>query len=94
MSISKEEVLKVANLARLELSSEETESMTEQLATILGYVDKLGEVDCQDVEPTTHVLAINNAFRADEVKKSLSQEEALANAPLANGEAFVVPRII
>ena len=94
MSISKEEVMKVANLARLELSEQEAESMTDQLATILGYVAKLDEVDCQDIAPTTHVLAIENAFRADEVKPSLSQKEALANGPLQNGEAFVVPRII
>ncbi|MBU0680485.1 MAG: Asp-tRNA(Asn)/Glu-tRNA(Gln) amidotransferase subunit GatC [Proteobacteria bacterium] len=94
MSISKEEVMKVANLARLELSLEEAESMTGQLSTILGYVAKLDEIDCRDIAPTTHVLAIENAFRADEMKPSLSQQEALANAPLQNGEAFVVPRII
>lgn len=94
MTISKEEVLKVADLARLELSPAETASMTEQLATILGYVDKLGEVDCRNIAPTTHVLAIENAFRDDVVRRSLSREEALANAPLANGEAFVVPRVI
>lgn len=94
MSISKEEVMKVANLARLELSPEEAENMTDQLATILGYVAKLDEIDCRDIAPTTHVLAIENAFRDDEVKPSLSQAEALANGPLQNGEAFVVPRII
>lgn len=94
MSISKEEVMKVANLARLELSEQEAENMTGQLADILGYVAKLNEVDCQNIAPTTHVLAIENAFRNDEVKPSLPREEALANAPLENGEAFVVPRII
>lgn len=94
MSITKEEVMKVANLARLELSEKEAENMTGQLATILDYVAKLDEIDCQDVAPTTHVLAIENAFRDDDVKPSLSQADALANAPLQNGEAFVVPRII
>ncbi len=94
MSISKEEVMKVANLARLELSPDEVESMTDQLATILGYVDKLDGIDCRDIAPTTHVLAIENAFRDDVVQPSLSQAEALANGPLHNGEAFVVPRVI
>ncbi len=94
MNISKEEVLKVANLARLELSQEEAENMAEQLATILGYVAKMDEIDCRDIAPTTHVLAIENAFRDDVMKPSLSQAEALANAPLHNDEAFIVPRII
>jgi aspartyl-tRNA(Asn)/glutamyl-tRNA(Gln) amidotransferase subunit C len=94
MSISKEEVMKVAHLARLELSPAEAESMTGQLSTILGYVAKLNEIDCRAIAPTTHVLAIENAFRTDEVRPSLSRQEALANAPVQNGEAFVVPRII
>lgn len=94
MSISKEDVEKAANLARLELSSDEVNDMTSQLGTILGYVDKLNEVDCTNVEPTTHALSLTNAFRPDEVKPSLSQAEALANGPKQNGEAFVVPRVI
>lgn len=94
MSISKEDVESVANLARLELSSNETSAMTEQLATILGYVAKLDEVDCSSVEPTTHALSLTNAFRDDEVAESLEQAEALANGPEQNGSAFVVPRVI
>jgi len=94
MSISKADVEKAANLARLELSPDDVTEMTEQLGTILGYVDKLTEVDCSNIEPTTHALSLTNAFRADEVKPSLSQDEALANGPKQNGEAFVVPRVI
>ncbi|MBU0483273.1 MAG: Asp-tRNA(Asn)/Glu-tRNA(Gln) amidotransferase subunit GatC [Proteobacteria bacterium] len=94
MKISKEEVSYVAKLARLELSVEETEDMAGQLDRILNYVDKLNELDTENVVPTTHAISVNNAFRVDEVKKSLSQEEALRNGPLQNGEAFVVPRVI
>ena len=94
MNISKEEVAKVAHLARLELSEQEVAEITGQLDRILGYIAKLNELDTKDVAPTTHALAIHNAFREDEVKPSLPREEALANGPRQNGEAFVVPRII
>ena len=94
MNISKEEVAKVAHLARLELSEQEVAEITGQLDRILGYIAKLNELDTKDVAPTTHALAIHNAFRDDEVVPSLPREEALANGPRQNGEAFVVPRII
>ena len=94
MNISKEEVAKVAHLARLELSEQEVAEITGQLDRILGYIAKLNELDTKDVAPTTHALAIHNAFREDEVVPSLPREEALANGPRQNGEAFVVPRII
>jgi aspartyl-tRNA(Asn)/glutamyl-tRNA(Gln) amidotransferase subunit C len=68
--------------------------MAEQMGTVLGYVAKLDEIDGIDIKPTTHVLDIVNSFREDVVQPSLSQEEALANGPEQNGEAFVVPRII
>ncbi len=94
MNISKEEVAKVAHLARLELSEEEINEITGQLDRILGYVAKLNEIETGDIEPTTHALAIHNAFREDEVKESLPREESLANGPRQDGEAFIVPRII
>jgi len=94
MNISKEEVAKVANLARLELSEQEVIEITGQLDRILGYVAKLNEIDTTDVVPTTHALSLHNAFREDVVRPSLPQQEALANGPRQNGEAFVVPRII
>ncbi|MCB2184270.1 MAG: Asp-tRNA(Asn)/Glu-tRNA(Gln) amidotransferase subunit GatC [Desulfobulbaceae bacterium] len=94
MNISKEEVVKVAHLARLDLSEGEVAEITEQLDRILGYVAKLNEINTENIEPTTHALALQNAFREDEVKPSLPQNESLANAPRQNGEAFVVPRII
>ncbi len=94
MKITRTEIEKVANLARLNLSEEELVTMTGQLDTILSYVAKLDELDTRDVPTTTHAFSNNNAFREDEVHESLSREDALANAPRENGEAFVVPRII
>ena len=94
MKITREEVEYVASLARLNLKEEELVRMTGQLDNILAYVAKLDELDTEGVVPTTHAFSITNAFREDEVIASLPREEALANAPEENGEAFVVPRII
>ena len=94
MNISEKEVITVANLARLKLTPTEVTSMTEQLDRILGYVAKLNEINTDDVKPTSHAQEINNAFREDEQKSSLPRNEALANGPRQNEEAFVVPRVI
>jgi aspartyl-tRNA(Asn)/glutamyl-tRNA(Gln) amidotransferase subunit C len=94
MKITPEEVVYVANLAHLDLKPDEVERMTRQLDTILSYVDKLNELETDNVVPTTHAISIHNAFRPDEAKKSLSREEALANGPVQNGEAFVVAKVI
>ena len=94
MKISTDEVKYVAKLARLNLSSNEVEAMTTQLDSILNYVDKLKELDTENVTPTTHAIEVQNAFREDEVRESLGQEASLQNAPHQNGEAFVVPKVI
>ncbi len=94
MNISKEEVIKVSQLARLELDDAEVEAITGQLDKILGYVAKLNEIDTENVKATTHALSLTNAFREDEMQPSLPQHDALANGPRQNGEVFVVPRII
>ncbi|MEA3548873.1 MAG: Asp-tRNA(Asn)/Glu-tRNA(Gln) amidotransferase subunit GatC [Thermodesulfobacteriota bacterium] len=94
MQISQEEILQVAKLARLEMRGDELKNMTEQLDRILSYIAKLKELNTDGVTPTTHALAINNAFREDTVKDSLPRQEALANAPEQNGESFVVPKVI
>lgn len=94
MQITPEEIAKVAHLARLELNPAEVAQMAEQVGAILSYIDKLNELDTAGVPPTTHALAINNAFRDDVVIPSLPQAEALRNGPRQNGEAFVVPKII
>ncbi len=94
MKISKEEVLHVADLARLVLTEEEREIVTKQMGTILSYVDKLSEIDTSDIPATTHAYKKINAFREDVVISSLSRKEALGNAPQKNEEMFEVPRIL
>ncbi len=94
MKITIKEVEHVARLARLELTEEEKERMRAHLDSILTYMDKLNELDTSGVEPTSHVLPMTNVFRADEVRPSLSQEEALANAPDRQDLFFRVPRIL
>ena len=94
MKISTEEVTYVAKLARLNLAGDEVEAMTTQLDRILSYVEKLNELDTEQVQPTTHAIEVQNAFRDDKIKDSLGREASLQNAPQHNNESFVVPKII
>ncbi len=94
MSISREEVLHVAHLARLEFSEEEVELFTTQLADILNYVAQLNELDTSNVEPTYHAIPLSNVFREDEVRESFPVDEILANAPERENGFFVVPKVI
>ncbi|MCX7816074.1 MAG: Asp-tRNA(Asn)/Glu-tRNA(Gln) amidotransferase subunit GatC [Syntrophales bacterium] len=94
MKISREEVLHIAHLARLEFEEEEIELFTVQLNEILSYIDKLNAVATKGVEPMTHATALYNVFREDRVENSLKAEEAVANAPDSIGTLFRVPRII
>ncbi len=94
MKISRQEVEHVAHLARLNLSEEELEKMTIQLDIILSYVDKLEELDTNNIEPTTHAFSISNAFREDQPQESLSQQDSLKNCQQKNSETFIVPRVI
>lgn len=94
MKITKQEVEHVARLARLELSEQEKEKLTEQMSNVLTYVEKLNELDTKGVEPTAHVLDINNVMRDDVAETSLSQEQALANAPEKAAGHYKVPKII
>ena len=91
MAITREEVLHVAKLARLELSDAEVDRFVEQLSAILEAVGKVSELDLGDVEPTAHPLELVNVWAEDEPRPSLSPEEALANAPEREGDFFVVP---
>ena len=84
----------VAHLARLSLSSEEEQKIGAQLGSILGYIEKLKEVDVSGVEPTAHAFPLVNVTRADEVRPSMSQEEALRNAPAQANGLFIVPKIV
>lgn len=94
MSITVKDVQHVAKLARLQLSPEEEATFTEQMNAILQYAEKLNELDTENVKPTTHVLQVSNVMREDVVKKSLSQEEALLNAPEEEDGHFKVPAVL
>jgi aspartyl-tRNA(Asn)/glutamyl-tRNA(Gln) amidotransferase subunit C len=91
MAITREEVLHVARLARLELTEDEVERFTEQLSAILEAVAKVSELDLSDVEPTAHPLDLVNVWAEDEPRPSIALEEALANAPEREGGFFKVP---
>jgi aspartyl-tRNA(Asn)/glutamyl-tRNA(Gln) amidotransferase subunit C len=91
MAISKDEVLHVARLARLELTDDEVARFTGQLSAILEAVAKVSELDLSDVEPTAHPLDVVNVWEADEPRPCLPVEEALANAPDREDDAFRVP---
>jgi aspartyl-tRNA(Asn)/glutamyl-tRNA(Gln) amidotransferase subunit C len=92
--ITREEVRHVAKLARLEQSEAEEERMTGQMNQILGYMDKLNELDTAGVAATTHAIQLHNVFRPDEVVPSLDRGESLGNAPETDGVNFVVPKVI
>ena len=89
--ISREEVLHVARLARLELSDEEVETMAGELSAVLEYIEHIGELDLEGVEPTSHVVDVTNALRADEPEPCLPAETALASAPEPLHGGFGVP---
>ncbi len=84
----------VAHLARLALAPEEEQKMAAQLASVLGYIEKLKEVDVSSVEPTAHAFPLVNVIRPDEIKPSLSNEDALRNAPSKANGLFMVPKIV
>ena len=92
--IDESQVRKVAKLSRLRLTDEEVGEFTGQLSAIIGYVEKMNELDTENVEPLAHCLPISNVFRQDRVKESLGTERALANAPQRDGEFFKVPKIL
>jgi aspartyl-tRNA(Asn)/glutamyl-tRNA(Gln) amidotransferase subunit C len=89
--LSREQVLHVARLARLELTEDEQGRMAEELSKVLDYMETMGELDLADVEPTSHVVAVENALRADEPRPSLPQDVALASAPDPADGGFRVP---
>ena len=95
MSVTKKDVHYVANLARLQLSEDEAESLRGDMNKILGYIDTLNELDTSDVEPLEHVMEITaTTFREDIAREPLSHDEALKNAPDADSDYFRVPRVI
>jgi aspartyl-tRNA(Asn)/glutamyl-tRNA(Gln) amidotransferase subunit C len=94
MKLDREQVNYVANLARLQFDENETDKFAQQLSDILLYIDKLNEIDTEDIEPMAHAVEVSNAFRKDIVKNSSGKEAALANAPDKDEDYFKVPKII
>ncbi|MBS1871506.1 MAG: Asp-tRNA(Asn)/Glu-tRNA(Gln) amidotransferase subunit GatC [Actinobacteria bacterium] len=89
--IDRAQVLHVAKLARLALSEQEVEQMSRELSAVLGHIEKLSELDLEGVPPTSHVVDVVNALRADEPRPSLPREVALADAPERIDDGFGVP---
>lgn len=94
MSVTKKDVKYVADLARLQPSEEETESLVNDMNQILDYMTTLEELDTSDVEPLEHVIDLEYRLRDDKAKEPLSHEDALKNAPDADTDYFRVPRVI
>jgi aspartyl-tRNA(Asn)/glutamyl-tRNA(Gln) amidotransferase subunit C len=89
--LSRDEVLHVARLARLQLTEDEVERFSDELSKVLDYVEKISELDLTDVEPTSHVVNVENVLRADEPRPSLPRDAALASAPDPALGGFRVP---
>ena len=94
MKISEEEVRQTALLARLELNDAEVKKLTVELDAILGYMEALGKLNTDGVEPTTHAVPLDCPLRKDELGPQFELEEALSDAPKREGAFFEVPKII
>jgi aspartyl-tRNA(Asn)/glutamyl-tRNA(Gln) amidotransferase subunit C len=94
MALTRADVEKVALLSRLRLSAAELDTLTDELAQIVTYVDHLAEVDTEGVEPMAHAVEVSNVFAPDEVRPSLPRAEALANAPNHNERGYLVPAVL
>ena len=92
--ITQEDIEYVANLAQLTLDNDAKERLRKEMAEILSYMDKLNELDTSNVEPMMHVQKVTNIFREDVAGESLDRQTALSNAPKADDEYFLVPRIL
>jgi aspartyl-tRNA(Asn)/glutamyl-tRNA(Gln) amidotransferase subunit C len=89
--IDREQVLHVARLARLELSEPEIERMAEELSKVLDHIERINELELDDVAPTSHVVEIANALRPDEPRPCLPRDVVLAQAPAVEADGFAVP---
>ncbi len=94
MAAAEIDVKYVAHLARIALTPDEEKNLAKQLGGILGYIEKLNELDVTGVEPTAHAVPLVNVTRPDEIRPSLSHEEALRNAPRQANGLFIVPKIV
>ena len=94
MILTRDDVAQVAYLARLELTDDEKDNLTEHINNLLQHFARLQELDTDAVEPTSHVIPVENVSREDRSRPSLSPEEVLANAPESQDNCFAVPRIV
>ena len=94
MSATEIDVKYVAHLARIALSPEEEQKIAAQLGNVLGYIEKLKEVDISGVEPTAHAFPMVNVARPDQTRPSMSHEDAIRNAPAQANGLFIVPKIV
>lgn len=94
MSVTLKDVEHIATLARLEFTDEEKAMFTHQLNSILAYVEQLNKLDTTDVKPLSHVIELDDAYRADVVKPGVTQPDALRNAPAKTDKFFKVPKVI
>ncbi len=94
MKITQENVEYVAKLARLHISEEQKEKLTEDMAAIITFADKLSEIDTGDIRPAAHAIPVSNVFREDEIKQSIDRELLLKNAPQKEAGCFSVPKIV
>ena len=94
MSVTLKDVEHIATLARLEFTDEEKAMFTHQLNSILAYVEQLNRLDTTNVEPLSHVIGLDEAYREDIVKPGVTQQDALRNAPAKTDKFFKVPKVI
>ena len=94
MELNKETTLKIAQLAKLSFSEKELEEIQQDLSQMIGFVEKLNEIDTTGVQPLTHISGSTNRLRADDIKGSISSEEAFKNAPFTKEDFFTVPKVI
>ncbi len=94
MKITQKDVEYVSKLARLHISDKQKEKLTEDMAAIITFADKLSEIDTADIKPAAHAIPVNNVFREDTVRKSIDREALLSNAPEKEAGCFSVPKIV
>ena len=94
MKIDDKLVAYVAELAHLKLDDEQNRQAADDLSKMIGYVDKLAELDTEGVEPMSHAFPVTNVFREDEVRESMAREQVLANAPAVKDGCFLVPKTV
>jgi aspartyl-tRNA(Asn)/glutamyl-tRNA(Gln) amidotransferase subunit C len=94
MAVDKDTVAGIAKLARIKVDDAQQEALTEELSNILGWIDELGELDTEGVQPMTSVVEVQHSLRKDAVKDGDRQDDILQNAPESKQGYFVVPRVV